>query len=305
MSEPASSKTVVYAALLGNLLVALTKFCAAFWSGSSAMLSEAVHSLVDTGNEILLIYGMYRAARPPDKQHPLGYGRELYFWSFIVALMIFALGAGVSFFEGLVHILEPAELVDPVVNYIVLGLAFLFEASSWWVAFRRFERKRGSHGYVEAATRSKDPTNFIVLLEDSAALLGILIALAGTFAAEKLHQPLADGAASIAIALVLAATAAFLAHESKGLLIGEPASERVRLSLERIAERQAGAGPASNIITVHLAPDQIVAAMDLDFADDLRAREVKSAVAKLEREVKRQLPFVIALFIKPKSRARR
>jgi cation diffusion facilitator family transporter len=271
MATGKSSNRVIYAALAGNFLVALTKFWAAAWTGSSAMLSEGVHSLVDTSNQGLLLYGIHRAARPPDAQHPLGHGRELYFWAFIVALLMFSLGAGISFYEGIAHIQHPVEIQDPMVNYIVLGLSAVFEGGSWLVAFREFETERGDFGYLEAATRSRDPTTFIVLFEDTAALAGIAIAFAGTFLAARLEMPILDGAASVGIGLVLAATAIFLARESKGLLIGEPARENVRRSLQAIAEEQLGVERAFNLVTIHMAPDQIVVAIDLDFADELSA----------------------------------
>ena len=301
MATGKSSNRVIYAALAGNLLVALTKFWAAAWTGSSAMLSEGVHSLVDTSNQGLLLYGIHRAARPPDAQHPLGHGRELYFWSFIVALLIFSLGAGISFYEGIAHIQHPVEIRDPMVNYIVLGLSAVFEGGSWLVAFREFETERGGFGYLEAATRSRDPTTFIVLFEDTAALAGIAIAFAGTFLSARLEMPILDGAASVGIGLVLAATAIFLARESKGLLIGEPARENVRKSLQAIAQDQLGVQKAFNLVTIHKAPDQIVVAIDLDFSDELSAAEIEETVRGLERRIKERHPEVIAVFVKPKD----
>ncbi|RUY17703.1 cation diffusion facilitator family transporter, partial [Mesorhizobium sp. M7A.F.Ca.US.005.03.2.1] len=207
MAGHGGSKKVIYAALAGNLAIALTKFAAAAFTGSSAMLSEGVHSLVDTGNGGLLLYGMHRAARPADRTHPLGHGRELYFWSFIVALLVFALGAGVSFYEGAVHIMAPEPVANAKVNYIVLGLSFLFEGSSWWVALKEFRRQKGRQGWLQAVQSSKDPSVYTVLFEDSAALLGLIVAFAGILAAELLEMPELDGAASIGIGLILGATA--------------------------------------------------------------------------------------------------
>src|SRR6266851_10067087 len=202
-----SRKLVVYAALLGNLLVALTKFVAAALTGSSAMVSEAIHSLVDTGNEVLLLYGLRRAARPPDQLHPLGYGRELYFWSFIVTILIFALGAGVSMYEGIRHVMAPAPISNPVVNYVVLGLALVVEGASWGVAIKEFRAVKGKRGYFEAVRHSKDPTMFMVLFEDTAAIIGIMIALAGIAASQALRRPVLDGVASIGIGLLLGVVA--------------------------------------------------------------------------------------------------
>ena len=294
-----ASRKVIYAALIGNLLVATTKFAAAAITGSSAMLSEAVHSLVDTGNELLLLYGLRRAARPPDAQHPLGHGRELYFWSFIVTLVIFGLGAGVSIYEGVRHVRSPVPIANPVVNYVVLVLALVFESGSWWVALREFRGAKGDRGYYEAVRQSKDPTTFMVLFEDSAALLGILIALAGIGASEALDRPVLDGVASIGIGLLLAVVAAFLANEVKGLLIGEPAQSKVVASICAIARAQPGIEQAQGLFTVHLGPDQIVAAINVDFADRLSARDVEAIVAAVEERVRKAHPEVVSLLIKP------
>jgi cation diffusion facilitator family transporter len=301
MSSQHSSKLVIYAALGGNLLVALSKLAAAGWTGSSAMLSEAVHSFVDSGNQLLMLYGIHRAGRPPDEQHPLGYGRELYFWSFIVALLIFSLGAGLSFYEGVSHILHPVPISDPAVNYIVLFLALLFEGLSGVIALREFNKVRDGLGYVAAATRSRDPTSFLVLFEDAAALAGIMIALAGTAAAEWLDNPQLDGVTSIGIAAVLAVTAGFLAHESKGLLIGEPAREPIRRSIRQIAADHPGVSAVRELLTVHLAPTQIVAACDLDFRDDLRASDVEKIAVSLEQRIKHRHPEIIRLFVSPRQ----
>ena len=284
MQARRASRKVVYAALLGNLLVGFTKLAAALVTGSSAMVSEAVHSFVDTGNEVLLLYGLHRAARPPDERHPLGHGRELYFWSFIVTLVIFGLGAGVSIYEGVLHVLSPAPLTRPVVNYVVLGLALVFEAGSLAVA------------------DSKDPTIFIVLFEDSAALLGIVLALVGVAASEVLRLPVLDGVASIAIGVVLALVAAFLARESKGLLIGEPAESGVVASICAIARAQPGVEHTAGLFTVHLGPDQVVAAISVDFADELSAADVEAIVATLEERVRKAHPEIVSLLVKPQAR---
>jgi cation diffusion facilitator family transporter len=296
-----SSRTVVYAALAGNVLVAVTKFVAAAVTGSSAMLSEGVHSLVDTLNEVLLLYGLRRARRGPDPVHPLGYGRELYFWSFIVALLLFALGAGVSIYQGVQRVIAPSPIENATVNYVVLGLSFVFEGCSWWVANRAFRQAKGELGYWEAVRRSKDPPSFMVLFEDTAALAGIAIAALGTFAAEALGLPLLDGVASILIGGVLALTATLLARESKGLLIGERADVRIGQAIEALAESEDGVVDAHGVFTVQLAPDQIVVALSLEFADDLRTPQIEAAVARLERRVRERHPQVIALFVKPQT----
>jgi cation diffusion facilitator family transporter len=296
-----SSKKVIYAALIGNLLVAATKFAAAAITGSAAMLSEAVHSLVDTGNEVLLLHGLRRAARPADQAHPFGHGREIYFWSFVVALSVFALGAGVSVYEGILHIRHPEPITRPVVNYVVLGLALVFEGASWRVAFKEFRGEKGEQTFLEAARRSKDPTTFMVLFEDTAAVLGLLIALAGTLAAQLLTRPVLDGVASIAIGILLALVAAFLGRESKGLLIGEPAQSSLTDAICAIVSKEPGIERANGLFTVHVGPRQVVAGISVDFRDDLTARQVEDIVAAMEARVRRDHPEIVSLMIKPQS----
>lgn len=295
------SKTVVYAALAGNALIAATKFAAAFFTSSSAMLSEGVHSLVDTGNEVLLLYGMHRAGRPPDRTHPLGHGRELYFWSFIVALLVFALGAGVSIYQGIHHIMDPEPIENVGWNYGVLAASFLFEGFSWVVALREFRQHKGSAGYVEAITRSKDPTTFTVLLEDSAALVGLTIAFVGIFLAQALGRPELDGVASVGIGIVLAGVAIFLARESKGLLIGEPALPTVQAAVLKTAEADPAIQKANGVITTQLGPRQIVVALSVEFEDHMTAPEIEACVQRLEARVKAELPDVTTVFVKPQT----
>lgn len=304
MAAEVSSKTSVYAALLGNVLVAVTKIGAAAWTGSSAMTSEAVHSLVDTTNEILLLYGYRRASRSPDVSHPLGYGRELYFWSFIVALLIFALGAGVSLYQGILHVAAPKPIESPMVSFVVLGLSFVFEGGSWLVALRRFSADGRRFGYYQAFVRSKDPPAFMVLLEDSAALVGIAIAAAATAAAVLLGQPAWDGIGSILIGTLLAIVSIGLARESKSLLIGEPADPELARSVLDIARRSPGVLRANGLLTVQLSPVEIVAALSIEFADDKRADDIEKCVISIETEIRKRHPSVAALFIKPQTDAR-
>ncbi|TJX78377.1 MAG: cation transporter, partial [Mesorhizobium sp.] len=295
------SRTVIYAALAGNLAIALTKFAAAFFTGSSAMLSEGVHSLVDTGNGGLLLYGMHRAARPADRTHPLGHGRELYFWSFIVALLVFALGAGVSFYEGIIHIMAPEPVANVKVNYIVLSLSFLFEGSSWLVALKEFRKQKGRQGWLRALQSSKDPSVYTVLFEDSAALLGLTVAFAGIQAAEIFEMPELDGAASIGIGLILGATAIFLARESKGLLIGEPASPEVQRKVLAIVQQDPAVQRANGVLTVHMGPEEIVAALSIEFEDHLAAPEIEACVERIEARLKKEMPEIARLFVKPQT----
>jgi len=303
MAAHSGSKRVIYAALAGNMLIALTKFIAAFFTGSSAMLSEGVHSLVDTGNGGLLLYGMHRSVRPPDRTHPFGHGRELYFWSFVVAILVFALGAGVSFYEGITHVLDPEPITNVSVTYVVLGLSLLFEGSSWLVAFREFGATKGSRGYFRAVRDSKDPSVFTVLFEDSAALLGLLIALAGIVASQIFEMPVFDGLASIGIALVLGLTACFLARECKGLLLGEAADPALQRAIIAIADSDPAVRRANGVITVHLGPDQVVAGLSLEFEDDATGSEITACVLRLEGRIHAEIPAIAGLFVKPQTAA--
>jgi cation diffusion facilitator family transporter len=299
MAGASRTTLVVYAALAGNTAVALIKFGAAFWTGSSAMLSEAIHSSVDAGDQALMVYGISRAQRPPDPQHPLGHGRELYFWSFTVALLIFTLGAGLTAYEGVQHILMPHRISDPGVTYVVYGAAGIFEGLSWAYALREFRKGKGELGYFEAMRQGKDPPTFIVLFEDSAALIGLAIAAAGTFASVQLDMPVIDGIASLGISAVLGFVALMLARESKGLLIGEPASPALRDAVTRTACEIDGIERAQVVFSVHMAPRQVVVALSLEFRDDMTADEIEAAVDQLEARIQERHAEVIAVFVKP------
>lgn len=301
MSNRHGSRIVVYAALVGNLVIAVSKFVAASISGSSAMLSEGVHSMVDTINEVLLLYGLHRADVPPSRTHPFGHGRELYFWSFIVALLVLAMGAGVSLYEGISHVRNPEPITRPYINYGVLGVAMLFEGGSWLVALREFRRQKGSLGYFAAFRQSKDPSTFTVLFEDSAALIGLLIAFLGILGAQLLDLPVLDGVASIGIALVLAGASLLLLRESKGLLIGEPAHPRVRESILSIAAADPGVRRANGVLTVQMGPNQVVAALSAEFEDDLATPQIEACVRRIEARAKTAHGELVTLFIKPQT----
>lgn len=297
----AASKKVIYAALAGNSMIAVTKFGAGFYTGSSAMISEAVHSLVDTGNQWLLLYGLKRAKQPADRQHPFGYGMEEYFWAFVVAILIFGLGAGISFYEGLKRVLDPHEMGDPTVNYIVLSLAILFEGGAWWIAFREFRKGKGKRGWMAEIRHSKDPTKFTVLFEDTAAMLGLIVAIVGIALAQYLHMPVLDGVAAILIGVILAITAALLAYECKDLLIGEAASTTVINSIrERVAAQQ-GVKSVNEVLTMHLGSQDILANLSLDFRDGLSAEEVEATISRLEEAIKTEHPEVKRIFIEAQS----
>lgn len=293
---------VIYAALVGNLLIAITKFVAATLTGSSSMLSEGVHSLVDTGNELLLLYGLHRSGRKADRTHPLGHGREVYFWSFIVALLVFAVGAGVSLYEGIVHLRDPHPVESLAMNYVVLGLSVLFEGYSWAVALRHFREQKGDLSYFRAMRRSKDPTTFTVLFEDTAALAGLLIAFVGITAAWYFEIPELDGLGSIGIGLVLAVTAVLLARESKALLIGEAALPDVQDRILALAAGDEAVHRVNGMVTTHLGPDDIVVALSIEFEDRLRVPELEQCVERIEDAIRREVPEIRSVFIKPQTR---
>jgi cation diffusion facilitator family transporter len=295
------SKTVVIAALFGNGLIAITKFAAATFTGSSAMFSEAVHSLVDTGNQALLLYGMKRAAHPADETHPFGYGRELYFWAFVVAIMIFATGAGVSIYEGVHKLSAPEPITDVYINYIVLGFAILFESAAWYIAFREFRKSMGKRSYYRALKLSKDPGLFTVLMEDTAAMLGLAIALVGVFLADTLGIPELDGIASILIGVVLAFIAAFLAYETKALLIGESALPEVVAGVRRILGQERGILRVNEILTMHMGPQDVLLNLSVDFHSGLDSDQVEAAVAALEQKIKKDFPEIVRVFIEAQS----
>jgi cation diffusion facilitator family transporter len=267
------------------------------FTGSSAMLSEAVHSVVDTGNQWLLLYGLRRSERPADVAHPFGYGMELYFWTFVVAILIFGLGAGVSIYEGASKLLDPHPVTNPSINFIVLGVAAAFEGAAWWIAFREFGRRRGRLGFVAAVRGSKDPTVFTVLFEDSAALLGLIAAFAGIALSEALDMPELDAAASIVIGLILAITAMLLAYESKGLLVGESARPAVLRGVREIVSGQSGVSGVNELLTMHLGPRDVLLTLSLDFDDGLSAAEVEGAVSAMEQRIKERFPEVTRVFI--------
>ena len=297
-----SNKVVVYAALLGNLAIALVKFVAAYITNSSAMLSEAVHSVVDTLNEILLLYGMKKSQRPGDVKHPFGYGRELYFWAFIVALMVFALGAVVSIYQGIQHVRHPEEMLNPTLNYIVLSIAILCEGVSWFVALKAFRKTKGEQGYFEAFRRSKDPTTFTVLFEDTAALCGLFIALIGIYLAHKLNMPELDGVASILIGSVLAVSAILLGRETKGLLLGETAAPELRNNILLIAQEDVAVLSANGVLTEQMGAHQVLASLSLEFEDNLSSDDIEACVNRIEAKIKQIHPEIVALFIKPQTK---
>jgi cation diffusion facilitator family transporter len=295
-NDSAESAKVVYAAIAANLAITVTKFAAAFVTGSASMLSEAVHSTVDTGNEALILVGLSRARKPPDARHPLGHAREIYFWSFVVAVVIFTGGAVVSVYEGIDKIRHPEPMRLAWVNYLVLGVAVVCEAVSWVIAWREFDRKRGDAGIFEKVHASKDPTVFIVLFEDSAALVGLLVALAAVTGALLFDLPVLDGVGSLLIGGVLGLTAAFLAYETKSLLIGESARDDLVRGVRALAEAEACVDRVNEVIAIHLGPQHVLVNVSIDFRDDVPAGRVEAALTRIEAAVKARFAEVSRVF---------
>ena len=298
----ASSKKVIYAALVGNFLIALTKFMAFFVTKSSAMLSEGVHSVVDTSNQVLLLYGLRRAKKPADAQFPFGHGKEVYFWGIIVAIMIFTVGAGVSIYKGIHHLLHPVAIQNPTINYVVLAFALLFEGAAWYFALTEFTKAKGKWGYFEAVQRGKDPSIFVVLFEDSAAMLGILVAFLGIFLSQITGNPYYDGIASVVIGLILAGTAAWLAYETKGLLIGESADPGIVKGIKNIASAYSKIKHVNEVLTLHMGPDFILLNLSVDFADSLSAGDIEDTIARLDRQIKQAYPKIKRVFVEAEAR---
>lgn len=291
------SKKVILAALAGNVLIAITKFIAAAITGSSAMLSEGIHSMVDTGNQGLLLYGMYRARKPADENFPFGHGKEIYFWSFVVAILIFAVGAGVSIYEGIHRVLAPEPISNPIVNYVILGLAMVFEGFAWYMALREFARVKGSQAYSKAVMEAKDPTLFVVLFEDSAALLGLLVALVGISLTQVTGILIFDGIASVIIGLILGATAIWLAVETKGLLIGESADPQVVKGIGAILRQSDTVAYVNEILTMHIGPEYVLVNVSIDFHDRIPAQDIEQEIALLSNTIKHAYPRVKRIFI--------
>ncbi len=301
----AESNKAIYAAIIANIAIDATKFTAAAFTGSSAMISEGIHSIVDTGNGGLLLLGVHQSKRPPDENHPFGYGKELYFWALIVALVIFAVGGGVSAYEGLLHILDPAPPSDPFWNYVVLGLAIIFESGSMFIAVKGFLKIKGDENWWQAIQTSKDPTQFTVLFEDAAALLGLLVALIGVFLAHSTGNSYFDGAASIVIGMILMGVAVLLAYETKGLLIGEAVDRETLEEIRRLVRSDSSVDAVHRILTMHFGAETILLAMDLRFRKNLSALEAEESVARIEANITKRLVHIKHIFIQSDSLSRR
>ena len=296
-----SNKTVIFAALAGNLAIATTKLVAALFTGSAAMMSEAIHSAVDTGNQVILLIGLNRAARPATESHPFGHGLQLYFYTFVVAVLIFGVGAVISILHGIERIQNPEAIENAWINYVILGLSVLFEGASWTVAFKAFNVERAGRPFFDVIRSSKDPTVFTVLFEDTAALAGLVVALVGVVAATVFDLPMLDGVASVIIGLILALTAGFLAFESQSLLTGEAADPDTRAGIRAIATAEPGVEGLNDARTMHFGPNEILVALSLDFRNDLSAADVEDTVARLEQKIRAAYPQAGRIYVEAQS----
>ncbi|WP_167855642.1 cation diffusion facilitator family transporter [Hymenobacter fodinae] len=303
-TEPPSSKVAIVTALGANLAIAVIKFVAAAFTGSSAMLAEGIHSVVDTANEWLLLLGLRSSQRPASAKRPFGYGKELYFWSFIVAICIFAIGGGISIYEGIQHLHDPGPLKDPTWNYVVLGLAFLFDGASFLVARRTFNAQRGRKSFWQAFRGSKDPSIFVVLFEDAADLLGLLVAFLGVFLSHYFQNPYLDGVASLLIGGILLVVAALLLRENKSLLLGEPAEHALLQNVKALARADSAVVATDTPMSSYLSPHEILMVLRVEFRPNLCTADLTEAVQRLQRSIQHQYPDVRHLFIEPTAQVR-
>jgi cation diffusion facilitator family transporter len=295
------SRTAIVAAIAGNLAIAVTKFVAAAFTGSAAMLSEAIHSVVDTGNGGLMLLGVYKSQRPPDDEHPFGHGRELYFWTLIVAILVFAVGGGMSVYEGITHLSHPTVPGNPAWSYAVLGLAFVFEGTTWFFGWQAFKAEKGSKGVLETIHDTKDPTTFSVLLEDSAALLGLIFAFLGIFLSRMLGLTYLDGAASIVIGLLLCLVAVLMVYESKGLLIGEGLDRQTLKNMRSVVEADPAVERVQHLHTLYLGAHEVLLTIELRFRSTISALEVRQAVSRLRAAIRNKHPDVTRIFFGAES----
>ncbi|MET3389527.1 cation diffusion facilitator family transporter [Variovorax sp. 1140] len=293
----AESKIAIYGAIGANVAIAATKFVVAGITGSSAMLSEGVHSAVDTFNGVLLLVGLHLSKRPATAEHPFGHGKELYFWSLIVAVLIFGLGGGVSFFEGVQHIRQPEPMRDPFWNYVVLAAAALFEGASFLIALRQFRAQARGLPFWQALDRSKDPTTYTVLAEDSAALVGLAVAALGIYLSHALDMPELDGVASVIIGVLLAGVAVVLVAQARGLLIGEGIRPETARAIRAMAMEQECVEEVGHILSMYIGPDEVLVVVDVNFKDDTPTGEAADAIAAIEKQARARFPMIRRIFI--------
>ncbi|KAA0129610.1 cation transporter [Chryseobacterium sp. SN22] len=295
----ANNRKSIYSALAANLLIAITKFVAGGFTNSSSMISEGIHSTVDTTNQILLLYGIKRSRKAPDESHPFGYGKELYFWSFVVSILIFGLGGALSVYQGILHIIEPEVMKDPFWNYIVLILSLIFEGTSLIISVKEFNKTRKGVRWWDAIIRSKDPSSFLVVFEDGAAVAGLTVVMILMGISHSFGIPELDGVASIIVGLILVFVSLILARESRSLLMGEGIAPETREKISRLAEQDDAVVKTKNILSTYQSPEEIVLVLIIDFKDHLDTEEITEAVQRIRQTVKRAFPLVRYVIIQP------
>ncbi|MFT5619472.1 MAG: cation diffusion facilitator family transporter [Arenicella sp.] len=296
-----SSKKAIYGAIIANSAIAISKFAAAFFTGSSSMLSEGVHSLVDTGNGLLLLFGIKRSLKPADEKHPYGYGNAIYFWSFVVAIMIFALGGGIALYEGIIHLQHPKPLENVEWNYVVLILALIFEGSALRVALKEFNKTRGNKSFMKALVDSKDSSTSAIVIEDSAALIGLLIALVCVFLGQVTGILYFDGLGSVLIGVLLIGVSFFFAIECKDLLVGEGLIEEDMEKLDKILKAEPNLNAFKRPLTLYFGPNEVLVNLDANFKDDLTPDEIEQTIDRIEAKIKEAIPSVNRIFIEAES----
>ncbi len=295
----AKSNRSIYSALAANLLIAITKFIAGSFSNSSAMIAEGVHSLADTINQLLILFGIRQSKKPPDGLRPFGYGKELYFWSFIVSIIIFGLGGGVSVYQGYQHILKPETTGDPIWNYVVLGISFFFEGSSLLIAAKEFNKVRDNQTWWQAIKRSKDPAAFLVLFEDGAAVLGLIIVAICVYTGHRLHLPYLDGVASLLVGLLLVGVSFILARESRSLLMGEGIAPATQQKISTLIQQDPAVLKTLHILSTYQSPEEVVLMLIIAFKPHLETTEINEAIVRIRETVKHEFSFVSFILIQP------
>ncbi|HEX5539278.1 MAG TPA: cation diffusion facilitator family transporter [Methylophilaceae bacterium] len=297
MASAPHSKLVIYVATASNLAIAVVKFITAGMTGSSAMLSEGIHSVIDTANQLLLLLGVNRGQKPADARHPYGYGKELYFWSLIVAMVLFGIGGGMAIYEGITHLINPRPIEDPFWAYVVLGVSAVLEGTSLSFALRQMLAKKGKFTLWQSIRRSYDPSSFTVLFEDSAAMVGLAAAFLGVYFGQKFGNPYFDGAASIVIGITLCVVALLLIRESKGLLVGEAAKPEVVASITELTCNEPAVIEVGRVLTMVFGPDEILLNIEAKFIPELSMAQLTAIVSKLEQAIQQRHPQVKSIFI--------
>ena len=297
----AKTNRSIYSALIANLLIAITKFIAGTFSNSAAMISEGVHSLVDTINEVLLLFGIKQSKKPADARRPFGYGKELYFWSFIVSILIFSLGGAVSIYQGYLHIKEPETIGDPTWNYVVLFLSIIFESISLVIAIKEFNKTKGALSWWEAIKKSKDPASFLVLFEDAAAVMGLIIVLICVYLSHRLNAPYLDGTASVLVGLLLVAVSVILARESRSLLMGEGIAPETQTKIKSLTENDPAVLKVLHILSTYQAPEEVVLMLIVAFKEDLDTEEINDAIHRIRSGIKQEFHLIRFVLIQPNT----